>query len=426
MRGDFSNIMSLLSPWFALLSLLSPLPIGTDRRMRRVPWVTYVLIAANVLVYVLAPHDPNFLATFGLTPSRPVPRTLFTYMFLHVSFWHLLWNMVFLWLFGPHVEDALGKSAFVALYFGGGVAAGLLHMAISLILLRHGVGTGAYAPLVGASGAISSILAPFAVRFHRSQLRMLWLPGLLIPGGWARLEVPAVAGLLVWLVQTVWAAVWSLVHPVSGGTANWAHLGGFAFGLVAAQLTDLLRDGRQDYRLQDARAAAGQGQSLLAGAIAHFRAFLDHDPDNAAVRVELARALAQEGGEESRQAAALEMLAAVRAWTKQDKLPEAARACAEARRLGLGLLLTPRERLRLASRAEEDDRDTDTAAWLLRAVLVQTPEAPEAEMARLRLGRLLLSADPAQARDVLTGFLARYPDSAWARQAQELLRQTNV
>jgi len=178
--------------------------------------------------------------------------------------------------------------------------------------------------------------------------------------------------------------------------------------------------------LQDARAAAGQGQSLLAGAITHFRAFLDHDPDNAAVRVELSRALAQEGEEDSRQAAALEMLAAVRAWTKQDNLTEAARACAEARRLGLGLLLTPRERLRLASRAEEDDRDTDTAAWLLRAILVQTPDAPEAEMARLRLGRLLLPIDPAQARDVLVGFLARYPDSAWARQAQELLRQTYV
>lgn len=417
--------MAFLSPWYALLSLLSPLPTGTDRRLRQTPWVTYALIVTNIIVYFAVGQSPATFDLYGLTPTRPQPYALFTGLFIHIGFWHLLWNMVFLWLFGPHVEDALGSATFAALYFGGGIAAGLMHMAISLLMLTHHMANSAGAPLVGASGAISSILAPFAVRFHRSQIRMLWLPGLLLPGGWGRLEMPAVAALLVWLAQNVGGAAWSLVRPGSGGTAYWAHMGGFAFGLVAAQLTDMLREGRQDYRLQDARAAAGQGQSLLSDSVQNYRSFLDHDPNNADVRVEFARALAQEGGEEGRQAAALEMLAAVRRWAAQERIPDAVRACAEARRLDLAVPLTPRERLRLGNAADEH-ADPATAVWLLRPVLEYPSPAPEDEMARLKLGRLLLATDPQEARVVLSSFLDRYPDSEWVRQVRVLVQQTYI
>ncbi len=415
--------MTLLSPWFALLSLLTPLPTGTDRQLRRIPYVTFVLIGVNILVYLLTLHDPSVMQRYGLTPKFPRPFQLFTSLFIHVGFWHLLWNMVFLGLFGPHVEDALGSVTFTALYFGGGIAAGLLQMAISLMLLAHGQGMAAYAPLVGASGAISSILAPFAVRFHRSQIRMLWLPGLLLPGGWARLEIPAVAGLLLWLVQNVCGALWSLWRPESGGTAYWAHMGGFAFGLVAAQLTDLLRDGRQDYRLQDARASAGRGQTLLTDAVQNYRAFLEHDPHNAAVRAELARALAGGGETESRTEAEAEMTRAVRRWLKQDDVPQAVAACADARRLGLTLVLSARESLRLGGEAE-DLSDPDTAVWLLRMVLSHAPDTPEDEMARFKLGRILLRTDRQEARLVLSRFLDLYPASEWSRQVRDLVRQT--
>ncbi len=417
--------MALLSPWFALLSLLTPLPIGTDRQLRRTPYVTLTLIGVNILVYLLTLHDPAAIQHYGLTPKFPRPFQLFTCLFIHVGFWHLLWNMVFLGLFGPHVEDALGPITFTALYFGGGIAAGLLQMAISLMLLARGEPMIAYAPLVGASGAISSILAPFAVRFHRSQIRMLWLPGLLLPGGWGRLEVPAVAGLLLWLVQNVCGALWSLWKPESGGTAYWAHMGGFAFGLVAAQLTDLLRDGRQDYRLQDARASAGRGQTLLSDAVQNYRAFLEHDPHNAAVRTELARALVQGGEAEGRTEAEAEITRAVRRRLKQEEIPEAVTACADARFLNLSLALTPRECLRLGGEAE-DLSDLDTAVWLLRMVLSHTPDVPEDEMARFKLGRILLRTDRQEARLVLSRFLDLYPASEWARQVREMVRQTYV
>lgn len=412
--------------WPLFLLFAAPLPVGTDRRLRHIPWMTWALIALNVLVFALTSSDPTVFDRWGLVPAQPNYRSLFTYIFLHVGFWHLFWNMVFLWLFGPHVEDALGKVTFSVLYLGGGIAAGLLHMAITLLLVRH-TGSMDAAPLVGASGAISSILAPFALRFHRANIRLFWLPGLLLPGGWARLELPALWGLGLWLLQNLSNGVWALVHPERGGTAYWAHIGGFVFGLVAAQITNLLSEGRLDYLLQDARGAAGRGQALLGSAVQSYRAFLEHHPEDAGARVELARALAQrqDGQAQDREEAALELLSAVRLFQKQGRLADAADACQAARTLGLPLLLASRERLRLAGAAAGRD-DPDTAIWLLRALLSQTPDAPEDEMARFRLAQILLPRSPAEAKSVLAGFLDKYPDSTWTDRVREMLRQTYV
>ena len=412
--------------WPLFLLFAAPLPVGTDRRLRRVPWITWSLIALNVIVLALTSSDPTVFDRWGLVPAQPDYRTLFTYLFLHVGFWHLFWNMVFLWLFGPHVEDALGKVTFTILYLGGGIAAGLLHMAITLLLAPH-TGSLDAAPLVGASGAISSILAPFALRFHRANIRLFWLPGLLLPGGWARLELPALWGLGLWLLQNLAGGVRSLLQPESGGTAYWAHIGGFVFGLVAAQITNLLSEGRLDYLLQDARAASGRGQTLLSGAVQNYRTFLDRHPEDAGVRVELARALArrQDGQTQDREEAALELLSAVRLFQKQGRLADAADACGAARTLGLPLLLSARERLRLAGAAAERD-EGDTAVWLLRALIAQTPDAPEDEMARFRLGQLLLPVSLDEAKPVLSSFLDRYPESAWTGRVREMLRQTYV
>ena len=187
-------------------------------------------------------------------------------------------------------------------------------------------------PLIGASGAISAIVAPFAVRYHRAQIRLLWLPGLLARCDWARLEVPALAGLGCGCCKT-WSGPSCPCKPGKGGVAYWAHLGGFAFGLVASELSGLLREGRQDYLLEEARAAASGGDDeLMRVAVKKYRAFLDHDPANVPVHLELARALARhpDDPEESRREAAQELLAAVRARAKRHRWADAVRLCAEA------------------------------------------------------------------------------------------------
>ena len=391
-----------------LLALFLPLPFSTDRRGRRTPWVTYTLIALNVIAYCFT--GPLTYARWGLVPNHPQFVTLLTGIFIHVSVAHLFWNMVFLWLFGPHVEEALGWEAFLALYGGGGIAAGLLHMAIVLLFAPRVV-----VPLVGASGAISAIMAPFAIRYHRAQIRLFWLPGIVGRSSWGQLEVPAVAGLSLWMLQNIGGGIFFLINPQPGGTAYWAHIGGFVFGLIAAELTGLLRDGRQDYLLQDARLAGARGQETLELAVRKYRAFLNHDPANGTVRAELARLLAAQ----DRADAEREMLGAVRDLLKRGQPTLAARCVRDAAALGLPLPLPARERLRLAG-ALEAMGEPDGAVVLLSALIAETPDAPEDEMARLKLGQLLQARDPARANAVLSAFLEKYPQSEWVRRAREL------
>jgi membrane associated rhomboid family serine protease len=405
--------------WILLTALLIPVPIGTDRRQRFVPWVTYTLIAINVVVYIFtnaysASHPyPNLNMTWGLVPAAPRFTSLVTCLFMHVSLAHLFWNMVFLWLFGPHVEEALGRVTFIALYFGGGVASGLLHMAI--VLLVTPMGQIVTEPLVGASGAISAILAPYAVRFHRSKIHLIWFPALLVKSSWAHLELPAVAGLGIWLLSTVYNAAHSALFPSSGGTAYWAHIGGFVFGLIAAELTNLAQEGHQEYLLEDARAAAARPEELPGVAAQKYRSFLNRDPNNVAVHAEFARTLLFESdnvSENTRREASEEMLTAIRLCHQQGRLDEAVHLCSDVRAWQLPLALSSREHLRLGS-AAQDQGDNETAIFLLRSLVQERPNSPEDEIARYKLIQLLLKHQPADAKALIVSFLGRYPQSQW-------------
>jgi tetratricopeptide (TPR) repeat protein len=194
---------------------------------------------------------------------------------------------------------------------------------------------------------------------------------------------------------------------------------------VAAQLTGLWREGHRDYLLEDARGAADRGQNLLTEAVARYRKFLEFEPDNASVHAELARALAQIGSANSdeRQEAAAEMLSAIALHEQSQRFDEAARCYADAHALGIPLAISARERLRLATAAEEAG-DAPTAAVLLRLLIAETPESHEDEMARLKLGHLLIATEPQQARKILISFVEKYPDSAWIKRIRDLLKQT--
>lgn len=416
----------MFSP-YALLILLFPLPIGTDRKLRRVPWATLFLIAVNFLVYVITRPDARpdmgveLFQQWGLLPGSGAPLTLLTYQFLHVSLQHLFWNMLFLWLFGPAVEEAVGTLYFLLIYFGGGLAAGVLYM--SFVQIGGGLSV-AVAPLVGASGAISAILAPFAVRFYRSRIHLIWLPGFLL-GSLQWVQIPALAGVSLWLVETAVGTVRTYTIQQSGGTAYWAHVGGFIFGLLAVEISGLLRRGQQEYLLEDARAASARGHVLIGTARQCYQAFLRTDPGNIAVRSEYADVLVREVGEHGGRHSAdyafaqQECRSVVRALLDRNHASEAYACYANAQKNGVVLNPLPEERMKLA-RAAEDIGDVDAGRSLLRSVIRDYPNSVEDEVARLRLGQMLIPTAPAEAAEILRKFLEKYPQSQWKVLATQL------
>jgi membrane associated rhomboid family serine protease len=240
------------------------LPIGDAPNPRGVPVVNYLLIAANVAVYLFiavplgsrhpASNDPAMqeyvrvmsesfhdraalqqvlrnvseydLVVFdwGFRPGSPRFVDLLTCMFLHAGFLHLFGNMLFLWIYGDNVEHRLGHVPYLFWYLATGVAATLFHMLGA---------SGSQIPLVGASGAISGMLGFYFVWFPRNQVRLLWL---LPPFVMQVFEVPARLVLAVYLVLENLLPY--LIVSGDAGVAHGAHIGGFLAGLAAAWLMD--------------------------------------------------------------------------------------------------------------------------------------------------------------------------------------------
>jgi membrane associated rhomboid family serine protease len=206
------------------------------------PVVTVALIAANVLFYFLYQHG-------GITvPEGPVNElayhpcevnnscrvigqdwyiTALSSMFMHGSIDHLLGNMLFLWIFGNNVEDAMGRVRFLAFYLASGfVATGLQ----TFITLYFGTPEEARIPNLGASGAISAVLGAYFLLVPHGKVLTLVLPFFVF-------EIPAVAFLGIYFLYQLIIGGYSFVHPeAGGGVAYFAHLGGIAFGLLTVKL----------------------------------------------------------------------------------------------------------------------------------------------------------------------------------------------
>lgn len=206
------------------------MPLGDDDSGRRsVPIVTYALIAINVLVFLMELAQPDieaFLRTWGTVPARIAAGdglvTLITSMFLHAGWMHLLGNMLFLWIFGDNVEDAFGHGLYAAFYFICGIAASLAQVLLA---------SDSTIPGVGASGAISGVLAGYIVMFGSNRVRVLMGRGVT--------TVPAYIMIGLWIVLQLFNGFASFATTQqTGGVAYGAHIGGFVAGLV---LTLLLR-----------------------------------------------------------------------------------------------------------------------------------------------------------------------------------------
>ena len=207
---------------------------------KRFPAVTIALIAANLVVWLLYQVPAGLgasVAELGFQPCEveagcpttglPWAANAFTSMFTHGSWDHIVGNMVFLAIFGNNVEDALGRGRFLALYLVGGLAATALQ---TWVTLQFGSAGDASIPSVGASGAIAAVLGGYFVLYPGGGIVTWFFPRFIV-------VIPAVVYLGLWIALQIVEGGASVTHPEpGGGTAYFAHIGGFLFGVVAVKL----------------------------------------------------------------------------------------------------------------------------------------------------------------------------------------------
>lgn len=215
------------------------IPLYDDNPTRRAPVFTVGLIGLCILVFIYQISLDERSATvwiyqMGAIPAvvtgelklhpdlaGPVPAlaTLFTSMFLHGGFFHLAGNMLYLWIFGNNIEDALGHGRFLVFYLATGVVAALAHI---------GQAPGSEVPMIGASGAISGVLGAYLLLYPKAQV------GVLVPIGFILtvVRLPAVVVLALWFAFQFLSNAFGGGSGEGGGVAWMAHIGGFLAGMV--------------------------------------------------------------------------------------------------------------------------------------------------------------------------------------------------
>jgi membrane associated rhomboid family serine protease len=271
------------------------LPLSDAPNPQRIPFVTYALIAANVLIFLgfnlplgrqaVNPADPRlleyvqvlrdqrvpdavirqqlsgltqfdlFVIDHGFRPGKPQIADLFTSMFLHAGFMHLFGNMLFLWIYGDNVEYRLGWLKYLVAYIATGLAATLAFTAMSI---------GSKVPMIGASGAISGVLGLYFIWFPRNTVRMFVF---LMPVFVNVIEIPARIVLGIYLIlDNIVPMLFSGMRG-EGGVAHGAHIGGFVAGLGLAWGVNRLRQtaapsGYRPREINRSSAAVSPGASI--------------------------------------------------------------------------------------------------------------------------------------------------------------------
>jgi rhomboid family protein len=212
-------------------------PVKDNVPTRSFPIVTVTLIAINfavwifyqlpnldrsVVEYAYQPCEVDSSCPPGLAVGHSWSVTAFTSMFMHGSWLHIIGNMLFLWIFGNNVEDALGRSRFLVFYLLSGLTA---VAAQTVVTLWFGTTVAAAVPTLGASGAVSGVLGAYLVVLPTARVLTLILVVLV--------EVPAFLFLGFWFAFQLWEGGFSIVEPqAGGGVAFFAHIGGFVFGVL--------------------------------------------------------------------------------------------------------------------------------------------------------------------------------------------------
>ncbi|MFW6438206.1 MAG: rhomboid family intramembrane serine protease [Armatimonadota bacterium] len=383
-------------------------PIGTERQRSGFPWATIGLIVANLFVYFFLQDGPAS-ANFSLVYGRFEWWMPITYMFAHGGLMHLAGNMLFLWVFGPHAEDALGRGRLMLVYFSAGLASAALHVLASILLYPADAGVG----LVGASGAIMGVVALFVLRFHGVRVRFfIWF---ILP--------------YVFYVRALWVGIaffaWDLSMALTmvgqegiGGVAHWAHIGGFVAGGAWAWALKLTREGTHEIKHDEARELIAKGAWLAAARQLERR--ISDRPGDEQLHAEAASCYEMVAGKRDD---------AARHWNEHLRLLMLSGRSGEAVKRFATLTdrfapddFDPALLIRIGAACEGTEIE-EMALPALMAVVQAHPESEQAPDAALRVaGILSRRGSVARSREILESIAQRWPHSEAALTAATLLR----
>jgi len=198
-------------------------PLKDENPTRKKPILTIFLIVLNIVIFIASYFSGSFegiVDSYGMKPALVLKGkelyTIFTSMFLHGGFLHIFGNMLYLWIFGDNIEDALGRPKFLLFYLLSGIVADLAHAFSDQTSM---------VPTIGASGAISGVLGAYIVLYPRSRVYTYLFP-------FGIVMIPAIFFLGFWFLLQVLSASYLLIGEAISGVAYWAHIGGFVAGAV--------------------------------------------------------------------------------------------------------------------------------------------------------------------------------------------------
>lgn len=418
-------------------------------------------------LFVLEPH-PTTLAWLGYWVGAPTVLGFFASMFLHGSLDHLLGNMLFLWVFGRALEDALGPIIYTLAYFVCGIAATLLfHIATMQFTPSL-----AMSPSLGASGAIAGLLGLFAPRFYRTPIKVFYtkwrtsyarisgsfifyglsafvgamianfigsagyilgslivLAGVILWGEdelWGEWKVPAawgIAGYFLW--NDVFSLFLEAYLGTRGGVAHWAHIGGFCCGVVYAFMVGLTGEAKTEYITDEAEASLEM--KFGGNAMESAQKLLKMKPNDPQAHRLMARALDARNKPEDAEPALDAWELAIEKFLQAGDRDGAAKSYLEAVSHHKGFILVPRTQFLLGNHMARLGDHIGAAETLVK-IPYTFPEAPEGELSLLRSAQLYAQHlhNPALARQLLATLLERYPHTEWKAQAESGLKNMDA
>lgn len=387
------------------------IPYSTERERKDFPVMTVILLMLQAAMFIpnfIPQHIESFFQEFGFLPVAPTWYGTVTYAFLHDGIFHFIGNALYLWVFGSHVEDAIGSLWFLLLYTVSSFAALVSHVAFTAALSPGGLAI----PLVGASGAISGLLGMYVVRFWRTKVKIFYFffAGIRPFVGTFALRGAVVLG--VWFLMQIGNAIMDAASSV----AYFAHIGPFVFGMGLGLFQSMHEEGTHENLLFEAKEMAGSGKSKSAAS--SLQEVLRKDPENVDALLSMAKVCKDNpkyGDAEEYYKRAVEQL------LKQGKQEEAAQVYLET--MNMDIAFSAAALFKMAQALEAMNNFLGSVTVYER--IVKKGAREDTEPALFHQCRVLLNSmsDAKNALVKLKQFLQEFPDSPFRADAEEMFER---